>query len=588
METRWQILNPDPEKIDKISKVIGCNEIVSKLLVNRGIKTPEEAFKFLNPSFEHLTEPFLLKDMQKAVERIYTAICNKERILIFGDFDADGITATTTLNDFFSYVGADVSWYIPHRIKEGYSLKLQHIDMAVKQRCDLLITVDCGSDSHEAVKAATKEDIDIIITDHHEISNSPPPAYAIVNPKQQGCQSGLSNLAGVGVAFYLVVALRSYLRSKGFWEDISEPNLVDYCDLFAIGTIADMVPLKAENRILSRAGISTIKRAKRVGLNSLINSSGIDQRYINSDDIAFKIAPKINAAGRISHSRICVDLLSEKSSSKAEQTAFILEELNKRRQELERAIIEDIENRIIRDPNIIKKASIVMADRSWSQGVLGIAASRVAKKYFCPVVLISTAPINANNALNSNLVTGSCRSIGTINIHDALSKSSDLLESFGGHKMAAGISIKPENIEKFSENFNSAVLSLLNGEDDLTKSEMVFDTHLNFNEITDKLLNEIDMLRPFGTDNPEPFFCTYNVKVLSSIMIASKHRKMVLEQISSKDGQKSTIDAMQFNAVLPMESDTNIIPNRFDKIAFKLKIDRFSGKNKPQIVIESV
>ncbi|MBF0378927.1 MAG: single-stranded-DNA-specific exonuclease RecJ [Desulfamplus sp.] len=654
-QTKWRLLNPDPEKTQKISRIVGCNQIVAKILVNRGITTPEEAFTFLNPSFQHLTDPFALKDMKKAVERIYTAICNKEKILIFGDFDADGITATVILNEFLNYVEADVSWYIPHRIKEGYSLKLHHIEMAVKQKCDLIITVDCGSDSYDAVKRAIREDIDIIITDHHEIRGFRPPAFAVINPKRADCDSGLEHLAGVGVAFYLITALRSYLREKEFWEEICEPKLIEYTDLFAIGTIADMVPLKAENRILSKAGISLIKKGKRAGLNSLIKISGIDKPSLNSDDISFKIAPRINAAGRISHSRICVDLLSEKKSAKADQTAFILEELNKKRQDIERWIMEDIERRITLNPNILKKASIVMQDKTWNVGVLGIVASKIAKKYLCPVVLISTAasttssnlsaptdlsnssivaPISNNSNTTSNYATGSCRSVGNINIHEALSKCSDLLENFGGHFMAAGISIKPENIEKFADRFENEILNIIATNNLNLTPEIVIDATLNIDEITEKLVDEIESLRPYGTENPEPLFYCSDLKVVSSFMIISKHRKMVLEQMNlepinkkiyryeeqtiekqnsdnrdishSINKSSKTIEAMQFNVNGSVESQnfnnklisisktlqsstnpqSSANPEYFKKIAFKVKLNRFSGKNTPQIFIE--
>ncbi|MBF0203553.1 MAG: single-stranded-DNA-specific exonuclease RecJ [Desulfamplus sp.] len=685
MTAKWTIMKANPEATAKISRITGCHETVAQLLVNRGISTPEQAFTFLNPSFQHLTDPFALKDMKKAVERIYTAICNKEKILIFGDFDADGITATVLLHEFLSYAEAEVSWYIPHRIREGYSLKSAHIEMAVKQKCDLLITVDCGSDSHDAVRAAIKEDIDVIITDHHEITNFRPPALAVVNPKQKDCKSGLDYLAGVGVAFYLVIALRSHLRQKEFWENIPEPNLMEYCDLFAIGTIADMVPLKAENRILSKAGITTIHKGKREGLKALIAVSRLDQNAIDSDDIGFRIAPRINAAGRISHSRICVDLLTEKNRVKAEQTAFILDELNKKRQEMEKRIVDEIEKRISLDPEILKRSSIVMEDSAWNAGVLGIAASRISRKYSRPVVLISTAssfsvpsssssvasyPVSSIPTASAKIAsiptasvagspknvvipaTGSCRSIGNINIHEALCACAVLLENFGGHRMAAGISIKPENIKKFADCFEDQISRLATSEDFIPK--IIIDAHIHIDEITASFMEEIERLRPFGTDNPEPLFQCSDVKVVSSFMIGSKHRKMVLKQIGQKQEQEilkkqereiitkqeqeiitkqeqgngsencKSIEAMQFNIGEKQEEEQRLVqiqrqmqvqreeegkdkregegegekqgtrdeqvmlftPDYFKKIAIKLKINRFNGKNTPQIIIE--
>lgn len=579
MSEQWLTLVPDQEITARISRITGCHETVAKILVNRGVTTPEEAFVFLNPTVQNMTDPFALKNMRKAVERIYTAICNREKILIFGDFDADGITSTVMLNDFFCYVEADVSWYIPHRIREGYSLKPYHIEMAVKQKCDLLITVDCGSDSHDAVRAAIKEDIDVIITDHHEITSVTPSAFAVVNPKQRGCKAGLDHLAGVGVAFYLIIALRNYLRQKGFWENIPEPNLMAYSDLFAIGTIADMVPLKGENRILSKAGIEIIRQGRREGLRALVQVSKIDQNSIDSDDISFRIAPRINAAGRISHSRICVDLLTEKNRGKAEQTAFILGELNKKRQETEKRIVDDIEKRILLNPQILKRSSIVMDDVTWSSGVLGIAASRISKKYCRPVVLISTAPVSGAGTetltTSERLATGSGRSVGKINIHEVLSHCSDLLENFGGHLMAAGLSIKTDNITKFSDCFEEKVSKIATPEDLILP--ITVDADLEIDDITETLVDDIDRLRPFGTENLEPLFQCSDVKVISSLMVGSKHRKMVLKQMNR------SIEAMQFNID---HGEGATLPDYFKKIAFRVRMNRFNRKKSPQIIIE--
>ncbi len=535
---------------------------MAELLVNRGIDTPEEAYSFLRPSLHTLSDPFCLKDMDKAVKRIWTAIKNRERILIFGDFDADGVTSTSVLNDFFSYIDVEVSWYIPHRIKDGYSLRKDHISMAIDLKTDLIITVDCGSDSNEAVEEAQKEDIDVIITDHHELPEIIPPALALINPKQKDCPSGLTYLAGVGVAFYLVIALRKHLRDKGFWQEMDEPNLIQYCDLVAVGTIADMVPLKKENRILACAGINIMKQGKRPGFKALSQFSRIELSDIDSDDIAFRIAPRINAAGRMSHARICVDLLCTRNTINAEQTAAILDKLNSKRQETEGSIIEDIEQNIAKQPDILEKPAIIMHDDSWNPGVLGIAASKTAKKYFKPVILISTKQSPA---------TGSCRSIKDINIYEILKKCSSMLEKFGGHFMAAGLSIKKENIEIFSEIFEEHISEIIAKNN--FKKELHIDCNLEPKEITKDLINEVDMMRPFGTNNPEPVFWCSDLVVCSCVLIGTNHRKMILE----KSGHR--IEAMQFNI------EDSKIPTYFKKIAFKLRINRFGKKNYPQIII---
>ena len=571
MDMEWTYKIADPDTVAKISRIIGCHRAVAELLVNRSITTPEAAYSFLYPSFDNLAPPFSMKDMTSAVERIYTAICHREKIMIFGDFDADGVTATAILHDFLTHVDAEVSWYIPHRTKEGYSMKPAHIAMAVAQHIDLIITVDCGSDNHDAVNAAAKEDIDVIITDHHQISPPFPRAVAIVNPKRGDCMAELDHLAGVGVAFYLVIALRKHMREQNFWHDIPEPNLMSYCDLVAIGTMADMVPLKNENRILTTAGIRIIQQGKRLGIKALADVSRVDHTQFDSDDISFRIAPRINAAGRMAHARICVDMLTTREKSSADQTATILDQLNLKRQQTEKSIVEDIENQIQRQPDILNRQAIVLAQKKWNPGVLGIAASKTARKYFRPVVLISTAATPA---------TGSCRSVASVDIHAILSHCAPLLEKFGGHVMAAGISILEENIEDFSHMFAEKV-SLAVQEHPL-KKQLILDCSLEPHEITEEFIKQVDCLRPFGTDNPEPLFYCNDLKVTSSFIIANKHRKMTLEK-SSPQGNNTTIEAFQFNIDAQQP-----LPMFFEKIAFRVRINRFNRKTFPQIIIEAI
>jgi len=568
METEWIEKKSDPAIVERIVKALGCYPTVATLLVNRGIETPEAAKAFLNTSLSTLTEPFALKDMERAVTRVIAAVENREKILIFGDFDADGITSTAILNDFLTHADGELSWYIPHRTREGYGLKRQHITMAAEQHIDLIITVDCGSDSFEAIELAILEDIDVIVTDHHEVPDPPPRPFALVNPKQKDCPSGLCHLAGVGVAFYLIIALRMEMRKRGMWQNIQEPNLVNSCDLVALGTIADMVPLTAENRILSIVGIDVMRQGKRPGLKALFDISRIDNTLIDSDDIAFRIAPRINAAGRMAHARICIDLLCSKEKQGAEQKSTLLDQLNKKRQQTEQSLVADIEQRIAANPELSRKSALVMSDRSWNPGVLGIAASKIAKKYAFPVVLISTANTPA---------TGSCRSVNTINIHSALKQCKSVLERFGGHAMAAGISILKENINNFSTLFESEIASLVDGKD--RKKVLDLDCILEIDAITPELVQEIDRLRPFGMGNPEPLFFCKNVTVIHSTIIGTRHRKMVLQK--AQNGSDTSIEALQFNIDNP-----NDLPNHFKRIAFRIRINRFNNKFSPQIIIE--
>ena len=577
MQTEWIYKNNNPDKniINQLSLKFNLSKIVATVLVNRGIKTLEQAELFLNPNLSNLKDPFVLKDMEKAVKRLWTAIENKEKILIFGDFDADGVTSTSLLVDFFNHIDADVSWYVPHRTKEGYGMQAMHIDMAVEQNIDLIVTVDCGSSNHEAIEAAKKEDIDVIITDHHEIPVPMPSCIAIINPKRPDCNSGLNHLAGVGVAFYLLMALRKHLRTMNFWEEIEEPNLLDYCDLVALGTIGDMVPLKKENRILSIHGLKVIQKGKRIGLKTLSDVSRIRLENMDSDDIGFRLIPRINAAGRLSHARICVDHLTSKQRVSSLKTSNILDNLNQKRQKIEHEIIIDINKKIEKNKKILDKKILILWDKNWNATVLGIAASRLARKYSKPAILLSS--------VNDPFV-GSCRSIATINIHDVLSQHSNLLEKFGGHSMAAGVTINKKNIEKFAENMENYIASNFSNED--FKKSVPIDLSISLDEITFELAKQISRLRPFGTENPEPLFSCNNVKVASSIIIGTNHRKMILvdanKDIKNTNDIKNGIEALQFN--IPNLED---LPNYYKKIAFKIKENKFKS-NSAQIIIEDI
>ena len=565
MEIKLTYSTPDREVVQKLQSALDCHPVIAGLLADKGITTADEARFFLNPDYSRLSNPFELKDMDKAVERIHTAVRNKEKILIFGDFDADGVTATAMLYQFLSLVEADLSWYVPHRTKEGYSLQLPHIEMAVSMDVDLIITVDCGISSHEAVQAAAKEDIEVIITDHHEPDITIPKAVAVINPKQTDCNACLEYLAGVGVAFYLTMGLRKVFRDNGIWEQYPEPNLSEYLDLFTIGTIGDMVPLVQDNRILCVAGIKRIRMGLRPALVSMARTLRVDLNKLDSDDISFKIVPRLNAAGRISHARICVSHLTCPAPAQTETTAVLLDELNRKRQLIEKEIVKDIERRIASDPSILKNRLIVLWDSKWEASVLGIAASRLARQYVCPVVLLNS---------KDDIAKGSCRSINQINIHKVLSETRDLLETFGGHAMAAGVSVRKENLARLKPALTD-ILALVCTEKDF-KSVQKIDAVIEIANITPELVSQIDMLRPFGTGNPEPVFLMENMWVASSIILGGCHRKMTLTDQSG--GHQ--VEALHFNL-----SDTTCLPEFFPKLMVKLKADRFK-QNRVQVIVQ--
>jgi len=378
MEKRWQIANAGGSAAAALKQALGCHPVIATLLVNRRLTSPEQADAFLHASIAHLRPPTGLKDLEKAVERTTRAVAAGETILLFGDYDVDGTTATAVLFEFLKACGARVTYYIPHRLNEGYGLQARHIaDVAVPRRATLLITVDCGSNSHAAVEAARAAGIDVIITDHHHVSPPLPQAVAVINPKRPDCPGGLDRLAGVGVAFCLAVALRRRLREAGFWGERTEPNLRWLCDLVALGTIADMVPLLEENRILAKTGLEVIGSGRRPGLAALMEAAGIAHRPMDSDDVAFRLAPRLNAAGRIDHAGLAVDLLTAERMEPARRLAQTLNQLNASRQEIERRIGENLEALIARQPELLKRQTLVLAHPEWHAGVIGIAASKM-------------------------------------------------------------------------------------------------------------------------------------------------------------------------------------------------------------------
>lgn len=571
MKKDWQILQPDIQSVKNLCDNLKCHQMIATLLVNRNIETVESALKFLNPSLKNMRPPFSIKDMDTAVSRIYKAIKNSEKILIFGDYDVDGITSTSILLDFLKNTNADVYYYIPHRAKEGYSLQTMHIsDYAIPNEINLIITVDCGSDSHDAVKTAQEAGIDIIITDHHIISKLPE-AIAVVNPKRRDCTAGFDNLAGVGVAFVLIICLRKYMRDQNFWQDRPEPNLKGLCDLVAFGTLADSVPLIDENRIFASAGVQVIKTGNnRPGIKALLKISHIENSYINSEDIAFKIAPRLNAPGRMEHGKLSVEILTTENLKDAMQMATSLNDLNISRRNIEEKIINDIHSYLAENPGELEKRSLVLSADHWHEGVLGIVASRLVDNYFRPVVIIST---------KNGIGKGSARSIPGFNLYDGLSACSDDLVHFGGHSMAAGLKIELNKIERFKTSFDNTVSAAIKPAD--FTPQLSIDCELAFDDISDRLINEIESLTPFGNGNPEPIFIAKNVEVFSSKIVGKNHRSMLLKQSAGK--MPKIFSAIHFNAL----TDAPLKDN-FDRIAFRLSWNRWNGQKKVQLVVVKI
>ncbi len=570
MVRKQVIKQPEPSKVSALARGLPCTRITASVLVNRGITTVRQARSFLDSTVADLPSPFSIRDMDTAAGRICKAIENREIIMVFGDYDADGITSTAILVEFLKHAGARVKYYIPHRIMEGYGLKREHIaSVAAKEKATLLITVDCGISSHEAAEACRESGIDLVITDHHKTESALPPALAVVNPSRADCPSGLSCLAGVGVTFYLLIALRAMLREKGFWNKIPEPNLKACCDLVAIGTVADIVPLVGANRILVKTGLEMINNRCRPGIEALIETAKLKRPAITSEDVAFRLAPRINAPGRIDHALRALELLRADSREETARLAGLLNRLNTRRQAIEEDIYSEISQVLLdRGHRMKNMRTIVLAHRQWHQGVIGIAASKAARRYCMPVALI---------AVNGDIGIGSARSIPGLDLYRVLKSCARLLEDFGGHEQAAGFKIKTENIPAFEKQFEYKV-NMETGPEDFISSVDV-DCELPFSAITPKLLDEITALQPFGTGNPEPIFFADNIRVVSSTMLNNRHRRMSLIQ----PGGNRPIDAIQFNTP-QKQANTGF----FRRVLFRLRQNTWNRSGGPRLVIEDV
>ncbi len=516
--TSWKLKTESNKEIESsFGREFGISPIISQILVNRDFLDMESARRYLYPSLNDLHSPLLLKDMKKAIERVLPAIHNKEKIVIYGDYDADGITSVVILYKFLKELTSDISYYIPDRVQEGYGLKKTVIDNFKAKGISLIITVDCGISDVEQIDYARDLGIDTIVLDHHEISGSLPGAAAVINPNREDCHFPFKDLAGVGIAFNFLIALRGALRKEGFWKNGSYPNLKEYLDIVALGTIGDVAPLIDENRIFAKIGLELITEGKRPGIKALKEVSGIDGQIVDSFKASFCLIPRINAAGRIASSLDAVQLLLTENMEEARSLAAKLDEYNRRRQSIEKNILNEILEKIGQTPDWEKLNALVFASDRWHPGVVGIVASRLVDLFSRPAFVIS---------LHNGIGKGSGRSISEFNIHNGLQQCASLLLSYGGHYRAAGISIKEDDIDEFSGLLNEIIQNSVETREII--SQTIIDSECQLSEVNLNLISEMDMLAPFGCENPEPVLCSRNIKVLSPFIVGNNHLKMKL------------------------------------------------------------
>jgi len=558
MRKRWTISEPLTDDLilqkKHIVDEIKCPDMIAEMLIRKKLFDPAEIKKFFNPSLDDSHDPFLFPDMEKAVDRIILAIEKKEFITIYGDYDVDGTTSTSLLYLGLKKINAVIDYYIPHRMIDGYGLSLSGVDQLKENGTQLIISVDCGINAIEEVEQINKQGIDIIITDHHNPKEVLPAAYAIINPKQETSNYPYKFLAGVGVAYKLLIAV--YMKLG-----LDSKELVDkYVDLVALGTIADIVPLTGENRIFASIGLDRLIKKNNIGLNALINIAGLSQKEINAGDIVFGIAPRINAAGRMGSAMRAVELMVALDDSKSDELAQIIERENSIRQQIDQRTFQeacDIIDKKYKD--MANTHCIVVSSDGWHPGVIGIVASKLVEKYYRPAIMIT---------FKDGIGSGSGRSIHGLDLFAGLSTVENYLETFGGHKYAAGLSILVEYIDIMETKISNYIKEHTTADDLIPP--LLIENKLELYEINDNLLDWMNKFAPFGPGNMRPTFFTEKVTIVGfPYNVGKNHLKLKV----MKDG--CTLDLIGFNLgdLLPMLKKGSIID-----IAYSLEFNTWQGR----------
>ncbi len=588
-EKRWTVKS-DAAHTSEISKIafdLGINPIVARLLYNRGYKTPEQAKSFIYMESEMLQNPFLMKDMQCGIERIARAVANGERITVYGDYDVDGVTSVCTLYLYLKSIGADIDYYIPNRAGEGYGVSCAAIDAISNLGTKLIITVDTGITANDEVTYAKELGVDFVITDHHECRENIPDAVAVINPHRPDCPYPFKELAGVGVVFKLICAYEEHVFSKSR-KAAAEKIFSEYSDLVAIGTIADVMPIKEENRIIVRYGLNMIENTRRVGLGALIDATqsrndSAKSHYkkkktkITSSYIGYTLAPRINAAGRIRTASMAVELFLTDDEERAIEIADELCRTNKERQAEENKIMREAA-KMIEDYDIKNNPVIVLDANDWHHGVIGIVSSRITEKHFRPSILVSFEGNDSAVPCGEDVGKGSGRSVKGMNLVDALYHCSEHLVKFGGHELAAGLSVTRESLPLFRKKINEYAKEILN-EDDLIPT-VEADYEISFSDITLALAKGMQLLEPYGVSNPVPVLILRSVSLLEISGISDgKHTKLTVG-----DG-RHTISAMYFSN--SPDSLGLYVGDKID-ILFNLDINEWGDRESVQLIVRDV
>ena len=551
---QWKIAHPSPEGRAQLERA-GIPSLLACVLSARGVTEPEQAWKLLTPGEEPLLDPMLLKDMDRAVLRVTRALKRGETIAVYGDYDVDGITATCLLTDCLTRLGGRVRSYIPDRLEEGYGLNEEAVLHLARQGVTLIITVDCGITAAREVEFARELGIDVVITDHHECKQAIPEAAAVVDPHRPDCPYPFKGLAGVGVALKLAMAAAGPDRAGLVFRE--------YADLAAVGTVADVMPMTGENRTIVQTGLAALAHPRRVGLAQLMEEAGLGDKPVTSVSIGYTLAPRINAAGRMGQADLAAELLLTRDPGRAAALAQELCALNRERQTIECEIFQECVQRLERRP---QSGVILLADEHWHQGVVGIVASRLTEKYSCPAFMV---------CLDQGMGKGSCRSWGGVNLFHLLTQCQDLLEGFGGHAMAAGFTVREENIPALDRRLRQLVLEEQAGEE--LPSLLDIDAAVLPQELTVEAVEALDALEPCGAGNPRPVLVLTGAHVISAAQVGrGRHLKLRLE------GRGVPLDAIFFSVD---GSELGLTPGCRVDVAFYPQINDFRGVRSVQLQV---
>lgn len=520
MHYHWNLLEVEDEQdVKRLAKELNISDILCRLLILRGIKTFDQSKLFFRPSLEHLHDPYLMKDMHIAIERIKTAMNIHEKILIYGDYDVDGTTAVSVVYDFLSKRYAEIDYYIPDRYTEGYGVSFQGIDYAVNHDFKLIITLDCGIKAVEKIEYAQSKGIDVIICDHHTPGEQLPPACAIINPKQKDCPYPYKELPGCGIGFKLIQAF-------ALKENIDLKKAYHHLDLVAVAIACDIVPITGENRVIAYYGLKKINDNKASdGIRALLDIAQSKKPKVSVEDLVFKVGPRINAAGRIEHGKRAVELLIHPNPETIEAVATAIDEKNAIRRGIDQQITAEALAMVEENQQFKEAKSTVLYKEDWHKGVIGIVASRLIESYYRPTIVFTQS---------NGVAAGSARSVKNYNVYDAIDACSELIEQFGGHKYAAGLTIKIENIEPFRKKFEEVVSSTISSQ--MLVPEIEIDAEINFQDITPKFIRILNQFAPFGPHNMRPVFITRNVidaEYTALVGQDKKHIKFYVHQLPS-------------------------------------------------------